>query len=133
MPIRPELRPFYGPEWRRYRAALIETHGAICSVCGREVGRYINLAHLTHDPKSSAVALMCPGDHNRHDAGHRLAVWRRNRAQRTGQLWLLPEIEHAASPVWLIPQDVIDGAQTEMEFDQGESAKLVPGPEIARV
>jgi hypothetical protein len=111
MPIRRELRAFYGPEWRAYRRALIEKHGPICTVCGARVEKYINLAHRTHDPKSGIVALMCPADHNRHDAAHRLAIWRRNRARDAGQLWLLPEIEHAPYAPWMIPQVAAAAAQ----------------------
>jgi hypothetical protein len=107
MAIRPEFRKFYGKEWRAYRAALIASHGPRCTVCGREVLTYLNLAHLTHDPRSSAVSLMCAADHNRHDAGHRLAVWRRNRARASGQLWLLPEIEFAPDAAWMIPAGAI--------------------------
>lgn len=114
MPIRPEFRRYYGPAWRAYRAVLIATHGARCSACGREVAIYLNLAHLSHDPRSSAVAFLCPADHNRHDAAHRFAVWRRNRAKRVGQLWLLPEIEYAPYPAWMIPRRVIESAQESL-------------------
>jgi hypothetical protein len=102
MPIRREFMLFYGPKWRAYRRELILRRGSVCSVCGREVSRYLNLVHLTHDPLTSAVALMCAADHNRHDAAHRLAIWRRIRARRNGQLWLLPEIEQA--PAWNLPR-----------------------------
>src|SRR5579872_1595999 len=111
MPIRPELRKYYGAPWRAYRVTLIEQHGAHCSVCLREIPKYLNLCHLSHDPRSSAVALMCPADHNRHDAAHRLAIQRRNRARLAGQLWLLPEIEWAPYPTWAIPRRLIAAAQ----------------------
>jgi len=88
MAIRREFKRFYGAEWRAYRRALIEAHGARCSVCGREVLKYLNLAHRLHDPRSSAVALMCPADHARHDARHAYSVRRRNLAKQHGQLWL---------------------------------------------
>lgn len=119
MPISPSLRKYYGSEWRAYRRELIQTHGPKCSVCGREIERYLNLAHLTHDPKSSAVALLCAADHNRHDAGHRLAVMRRNRAKRVGQLWLLDEIEWACYPPWLIPKRVLTEGQMDFGFACG--------------
>lgn len=104
MPIRRELRKYYGPAWRAYRLALIELHGSRCSKCGRTVTKWLNLAHLSHDPRTSSVALMCPGDHNRHDAGHRLAVQRRNRSKRYGQLWLWAEVEHAPFSTWMLPR-----------------------------
>lgn len=114
MPIRAELRKFYGPAWRRYRRALIEAHGSACSVCGRDVTIYLNLAHLSHDPKSSDVALMCAADHCRHDAMQRYAMMRRSRAKRVGQLWLLPEIEWAPYPSWMIPRRVLEARQERM-------------------
>lgn len=103
-PIRKELRRYYGPEWRRFRARLIDLHGSRCSVCGRIVTRYLNLSHTSHDPRTSPVALMCPGCHNRHDAGHRLAVGRRNRSKRHFQAWLWPEVEAAPFPAWTQPR-----------------------------
>lgn len=96
MPIRAEYRPLYGAEWRAYRLELIARRGQFCTRCRRVVLRYLNLAHLTHDPYSSEVALLCAACHNRHDSRHRYAVWRRNRARRVGQGWLLPEIEDEA-------------------------------------
>ncbi len=38
----------------------------------------------------------------------RLAVWRRSRARRTGQMWLLPEIEYAPCRPDEIPGPVYD-------------------------
>jgi len=114
MPIRPEFRKFYGVEWRAFRAELIAVHGPVCSACRVMVEEYVNLAHVTHDPRGSSVALMCAACHNRHDAKHRLAVWRRNRARRHGQLWLMPEIEYAATPAWMIPRDAFPSAQEEL-------------------
>jgi hypothetical protein len=114
MPIRAEYRGFYGPEWRAYRELLIALRGNRCKICLANVARYINLAHDTHDPATSSVSLLCPACHARFDAPHRLAVWRRNRAARHGQLWLLPELEFAATPAWAIPRAVfaaIDSAR----------------------
>lgn len=116
MPIRPELRKYYGAAWRAYRLALIEAHGTRCSNCRREVPAYINLAHLDHDQRSPRVALLCPACHNRHDAARRLAVWRRSRAKRHGQLWLLPEIEWAPFPSWRAPAGVFAVDRQERLF-----------------
>ena len=110
MPIRPEYRAYYGRQWRAYRAVLLALRGAQCTACGRTVPKYLNLAHRTHDPLTSSVAFLCVSCHTRADAPHRLAVWRRNRARRHGQMWLLPELEYAASPVWLIPREVFEAA-----------------------
>jgi hypothetical protein len=71
------------------------------------VQAYLNLAHLAHDQKTSAIALLCMACHNRHDARYRLAVWRRRKAERDGQLWLMPEIEWAPLPRWRVPDRVI--------------------------
>ena len=115
MPIRPEWRKrWYGAAWRDYRRALIAQHGARCSACGRDVAPYFNLAHLTPDPRNSDVALMCICCHNRHDAAHRLAIWRRTRAKRYGQLWLWPEVEFAPYPLWAVPRRVSAAAQERM-------------------
>lgn len=115
MPIRRELRKYYGAEHRAYRAQLIGIYGARCQACGRAVSNYLNLAHVGHDPRDrQRVALWCPTCHARHDAPHARAVRRRTIARRVGQLWLAPEIEHAASPAWAIPRSALDAAQEKM-------------------
>ena len=47
---------------------------------------------------------MCNADHNRHDARHRMAMARRNRARLSGQLWLWESVEWAPYPDWLTPR-----------------------------
>lgn len=112
MPIAPEIRArFYGPDWRRYRAALIRLRGARCAVCGRETPRYLQAAHVTHDPLTSSIRLMCPADHARHDARRRIATVRRRRAARFGQGWLWAEVEYAAAPAWAIPRAYFEALQ----------------------
>lgn len=106
MPIRRELRKYYGVAWRAYRAELIRVRGNRCSKCGRVVTRYLNLCHTSHDPRTSSVALMCVADHNHHDKGHRRAVRRRNAAKRHGQLWLWSEVEWAPFAAWMLPRSV---------------------------
>ena len=109
MPIRPEHRKYYGHAWRKFRLELIEQAGGeICSVCLHQI-KGVNGAHTGHDPRdSSSVVLMCPRDHARHDARHRMAIMRRRRATATGQLWLLPELEWAPFAVWEIPGWIYD-------------------------
>jgi hypothetical protein len=109
MPIRLEHRQYYGSVWRAFRLELIrEAGGEICSRCKATV-RGINGAHQNHDPRDrSSVALMCPSCHGRHDARHRLAIWRRRKAEATGQLWLLPEIQWAPFASWEIPAWIHD-------------------------
>jgi hypothetical protein len=113
MPIRRELRPYYGAEWRRYRLRLIDIAGGRCSICKAVYlpGELTGM-HVTHDPRDmELVAVACFACHARHDAPHRLAMMRRSRAQRTGQLWLLPEIEYAPYAAWMIPRKVLTAGQ----------------------
>jgi hypothetical protein len=116
MPIRAEYRAlgFYGPAWRRYRMRLLELRGAWCRDCGRAIAKYANLCHETHNPVTSSVRIVCPGCHARRDAPHRAAVLRRRRAEASGQLWLLAEIEFAATPAWALPARAFAGAQGEL-------------------
>lgn len=105
MPIRPELRQFYGAAHRAFRRELIAARGPVCMKCGQVRERYLNLAHVTHDPRvQTQVCLWCPSCHAIHDAPHAFAIRRRTFARRAGQLWLLPEIEFAAVPMWLVPR-----------------------------
>ena len=105
--IRPSYRQFYGREWRAYREALIRARGARCRDCGRAIEKYVNVTHETHDPRTSSIRIRCAACHSRADAPHRLAVLRRRRARESGQLWLMPELEHAATPAWEIPADAM--------------------------
>jgi hypothetical protein len=117
VPIRPELRHLYGAAHRAERAALIAKHGAACQRCGAPRLRHLNLAHVTHDPLSEKRALWCPACHARNDAPHRVAMMRRTRARRAGQLWLLPELEFDPFPVWQIPgEQLLAAAQQRLPF-----------------
>jgi hypothetical protein len=107
MPIRPELRQFYGADHRRLRAELIAQTGPHCWECKRVMLAYLNLAHMRHDPRDpSQVELLCPSCHAAHDAPHRIAVMRRRRAKKHGQLWLLEEIEWDPYPSWQIREQI---------------------------
>lgn len=100
MPIRAEWRStYYGRDWRRYRARLLEIRGAWCRDCGRQIARYANLSHDTHNPETSGVTIRCAACHARHDAPHCRAVRRRNAAERAGQMWLWPPVEAPAIAV----------------------------------
>lgn len=124
MPIRPELRKYYGPAWREYRLQLIALNGldadgaTFCQRCAARIyGRDVQAAHVTHDPRNNAlVSIWCASCHAAHDAPHRLAMMRRSRARRSGQMWLLPEIEWAPFPSWEVPRRVLDAAQERMVF-----------------
>lgn len=114
MPIRPELRHFYrGAGWQRQRADAIARADGKCELCGMPHSM-LNGAHPTHDPRSAMISAWCPACHAHHDAPHRLAVMRRRHARRVGQLWLLPEIEYSADPVWMTPTAVLRLAQQEL-------------------
>lgn len=122
MPIRAELRKFYGPKWRRFRLELIEAAGGqICSKCRVELAERINGAHLDNDPLNpSSAVLMCPSCHASHDAKHRFAITRRKRAAAAGQAWLTEEIEWAPFLDWEIPPRVFDALQQLPLFQPGE-------------
>ncbi len=103
MPIRPEFRRYYDAEWRRLRHAALEAAGNVCQRCGRP-HRLLNLAHLSHDPADTRfLAVLCPSCHARNDTPQRLAMTRRTRAHRRGQLWLSDEIRLAPYPVRMWP------------------------------
>lgn len=119
MPIRKEHRKLYGRKWREFRLQLIEAAGGqICSNCGIELAQGINGAHEDHNPRNpESVRLKCPSCHARHDAPHRIAIMRRHKAQATGQLWLLPELEWAPFASWEIPGWVYDRLSQLRLFD----------------
>ena len=105
MPIRPEYRRYYRADWRRFRLELIERVGAVCESC-RQPHRMLNVAHLSHDPADRLhVAVLCPSCHSRHDTKQRVAVTRRTRAYRRGQMWLSDDLELAALPLRLLPAE----------------------------
>lgn len=115
MPIHRDLRRLYGVTWRRFRARLIEIHGARCERCGRDCPRYLNLAHRFHAPaRSSVIDRLCPSCHARQDARHSYAVRRRTRARQLGQMWLSGEIEFAAMPLAEVPASVLAAMQREL-------------------
>ncbi len=119
MPIRKELRRFYGAHWRAFRLKLIEQAGGeICSRCGIELAQGINAAHLDHNPANPhSVVLMCPSCHATNDAPHRLAIQRRMRAAKAGQQWLLPELEWSPMAEVEIPGWVLDLLRQTRFFD----------------
>jgi hypothetical protein len=106
MPIRPEYRKFYRAEWRRFRLTMLEQAGNVCESCHRP-HRLLNVAHLSHDPADRLrIAVLCPSCHSRHDTAQRIAVTRRTRAYRRGQMWLSRDLEMAAVPVRLLPLEL---------------------------
>jgi hypothetical protein len=119
MPIRPELRKYYQAEWRCYRLTLLHLCGHRCTKCGAG-HRYLNAAHMNHDPRNGQfVTILCPSCHARNDTAQRVAMTRRSRARRCGQLWLSPEIEYAPYASWMIPRRVLDAAQMSLFGEKG--------------
>jgi 5-methylcytosine-specific restriction endonuclease McrA len=106
MPIRPENRRYYDARWRQFRVALLAAAGHVCQRCGKP-HRLLNVAHLTHDPTDQRlVAVLCPACHSRNDTPQRIAMTRRTRAQRRGQLWLSEEIRLAPFPLRTWPLEL---------------------------
>lgn len=106
MPIRPEFRKYYRADWRRFRILMIERAGGVCEAC-RRPHRMLNLAHLSHDPADRLhLAVLCPSCHSRNDTKQRVAVTRRTRAYRRGQMWLNDDLELAALPMRLLPVEL---------------------------
>jgi 5-methylcytosine-specific restriction endonuclease McrA len=115
MPIRAEIRKYYGADWQAYRLVLIELLGTRCTECGRDVPRYFNFAHLDHNPRNrSRIAGMCPACHSRNDSPQRYAMTRRTRARRNRQLWLTVELEFAPYPDSFWPKRVVRDLQGEL-------------------
>lgn len=99
MPIRPEYRKYYDARWRKFRLAALEAAGNRCQRCGKS-HRLLNVAHLSHDPADRrTVAVLCPSCHAKNDTPQRVAMTRRNRAKKRGQLWLSDEIQFSPFPV----------------------------------
>jgi len=90
MPIKPENRKLYPPNWKAIRAEVLERAGNKCEFCGRHNWGWIDesgdtccggprivltIAHLDHDPRNNGdpgnrpnLAALCQRCHNRHDA-----------------------------------------------------------------
>ena len=98
MPIRAEYRKYYGARWRKLRRVALAGAGDRCQHC-HQPHRLLNVAHLTHDPADhSTLAVLCPSCHAIHDTPQRIAMTRRTRARKHGQLWLSEELEIAPFP-----------------------------------
>jgi len=105
MPIRPELRALYPPDWPEIsRRIRFERAGNCCEKCGAENYKphpetgsrvVLTVAHLDHDPGNNDeknLAALCQACHNRHDGPKRAAnrkIYRRWDQERAGQLSML--------------------------------------------
>jgi hypothetical protein len=117
VPIRPELRHFYGRQWRRKRSYALARRGSeSCQQCGQQ-HRMLNWAHLSGDPRiAGPMGWLCPSCHARHDTRFRIAATRRTRARRSGQRWLSPEIEWGYLPMYLWPAHVIRSLENDAQM-----------------
>src|SRR4051812_26548219 len=98
MPIRPEERKYYDARWRRLRLAALEAAGNVCRRCRRS-HRLLNLAHPSHHAADQQLLMvLCPSCHAKNDTPQRIAMTRRTRAKRRGQLWLSEELQLAPFP-----------------------------------
>jgi len=99
MPIRADNRKYYDAKWRKFRLAMLEAAGNVCERCGKP-HRLLNVAHLSHDPADHRfLAVLCPSCHSKNDTAQRIAMTRRTRAEKRGQLWLTDEMRLAPFPV----------------------------------
>jgi 5-methylcytosine-specific restriction endonuclease McrA len=99
MPIRLEERKYYDARWRKLRLTALEAAGNVCQRCGRP-HRLLNLAHLSHDAADcDSLMVLCPSCHAKNDTPQRIAMTRRTRAKKRGQLWLSAELQYAPFPV----------------------------------
>ncbi len=106
MAIRTEDRKFYDARWRRFRKAVLEAAGNVCERCGKP-HRLLSVVHLSHDPADRMfLAVLCPSCHARQDTPQRIAMTRRTRAQKRGQLWLSDEMRLAPFPLRTWPPGV---------------------------
>jgi hypothetical protein len=62
-------------------------------------------------PATANFTILCPACHARHDTPQRVAMTRRTRARRAGQLWLTPELEYVPYASWMVTRRVLDESQ----------------------
>jgi hypothetical protein len=104
MPIRADNRKYYDARWRKFRLGMLEAAGNVCERCGKG-HKLLNVAHLSHDPADRTfLAVLCPSCHSKNDTAQRIAMTRRTRARKRGQLWLTEELGLAPFPVRTWPQ-----------------------------
>lgn len=112
MPIRPENRKLYGPDWPEFSRYIRFTRAAGRCECEGECGRgthtgrcpnehdgkaygtgskvILTVAHLTHRPQDREhVKAMCQGCHLHYDRDHhrRTAYATRRKAAKTGDMF----------------------------------------------
>lgn len=106
MPIRPENRKLYAPDWKQISLRIRERGGNRCEGspkypdCRAENGQphpvtgsrvVLTTAHLDHDPRNNLpgnLKSLCQKCHNSHDAAHRAAGVKERRWKARGQTGL---------------------------------------------
>lgn len=99
MPIKPENRALYPPNWKEISKRIrFERAGNRCEVCDCEnyqphpiTGSHVVLtvAHLDHDPTNNDeqnLKAMCQRCHNRYDVEHRKQTRKPNNPNQQGLL-----------------------------------------------
>lgn len=123
VPLRREIRKYYGPVWRRKRQYALALRGHHrCGRCGVDHPR-INWCHLSGDPRlPGPMDWMCPRCHSAYDAHQRVLVTRRTLSHRHGQLWLSAELQFAHVPFALWPAWAIREVESRNQFLLFEAA-----------
>ncbi|MDE0464600.1 MAG: hypothetical protein OXH93_19435 [Caldilineaceae bacterium] len=109
MPIHPDMKPLYPPDWEQISQRIRFGRAAgRCEWCGAENDRphpetgsrvVLAAAHLDHNPANNAagnLAALCQCCHNRYDASKRHANRKHRAHAAAGQLRLF---EDAGGPV----------------------------------
>jgi hypothetical protein len=85
MPIRPENKALYPPDWKEIVARIRKRSGGFCELCGAENYKphpitgskvVLTVAHLNHDPRDCSdynLKDACQKCHNSYDAPMRAA------------------------------------------------------------
>lgn len=99
MPIKPENRALYPPNWKEISKRIrFERAGNHCEVCGCENYQpnpitgsrvVLTVAHLDHDPTNNDernLKAMCQRCHNRYDVQHRKQTRKPNNSNQQSLL-----------------------------------------------
>lgn len=109
MPIKPENKKRYPPNWKEIRQQILKRANDCCEFCGVKNHSYVmkagtenwqfpeavqvvlTIAHLDHTPENcdpSNLRALCQRCHNRYDAKHRAATRSHTKALKDKSLEL---------------------------------------------